>query len=184
MATMGVVESATIGEGYRSKKQVVLLNVKIDDPMDLQQVEYLMAGGECFIPVAGDTVLIHVVSEEYKVATATNTGVVESTLSTGEKALFAIADGEIKSSLKLLVNGEIVLNNGDDYAVKYSEMETAFNELKSDFNDLVSAYNEHIHVTTATVGASPTVGTISPTPSAGSSSTADIAPSKVEKVRV
>lgn len=79
---------------------------------------------------------------------------------------------------------ETVMHDGTDWAVQFTEMKSAFDTLKSDFNSLVTAYNAHIHITTATVGASPTPGVIAPTTSTGTPSTADMANAKVEEVRL
>lgn len=51
-----------------------------------------------------------------------------------------------KSKIELDGNEELVtLNEGTDYAVLYSKLETEFNNLKDKFNDLVTSYNSHTH---------------------------------------
>lgn len=79
-------------------------------------------------------------------------------------------------------DGKVELNGNDDNAVRFSELKDGFDALKSDLNSLITAYNSHIHITTATVGASPTPGVIAPTTSTGVSSSASIDTSKVENV--
>lgn len=74
--------------------------------------------------------------------------------------------------------GELIIYDGEDYAVKYNELETAFNQLKDDFDNFVTlTYNVHQHPTAA-------VGAPSNPSVTGSSSTADVSPAKVEKVRL
>lgn len=103
----------------------------------------------------------------------------------GEKLLYSTdADGVVKCKLFLDTEGNFIFNSGSDNAVRYSALETAFNQLKTDFENLVTAYNSHIHITTATVGATAVPGVISPTTSTGSPSTADITPSKIEEIKV
>lgn len=88
-------------------------------------------------------------------------------------------DGKIVSSGK-----EQVLLDGEDYAVRYSETEKAYNQLKTDFSNFVSVFNAHIHITTATVGATAVPGTIAPTATPAQPSTGDITLAKVETVRL
>ncbi len=66
-------------------------------------------------------------------------------------------------------SGEIHI--GSENAAEFVALaQKTFDELdaiRSTLNDLVTAYNGHIHITTATVGAGPTLGIISPTTSSG-----------------
>ena len=63
--------------------------------------------------------------------------------------------------------------------VRFSELETGFNELKDDFNNFISTvYNTHIHPGVLSGGAS-----TSPTPSTGSSSSADISAAKIDEIK-
>lgn len=79
---------------------------------------------------------------------------------------------------------ETVIQDGTDYAVQYTAMKSAFDTLKSELNALVTAYNAHIHITTATVGATPTPGVIAPTLSTGTPPTADMSGAQVSDVRL
>jgi hypothetical protein len=179
MSTIGTVKSSSIGKAFRTKLDAVILKVTIDDDRDVQTVQYLFASGENSIPVSGTTVLIHEISPEYKVATASNTGVVV-TLNEGEKAIYAIKDGVFASIIELLVNGEVVINKGSGYAVEFEALEIAFNELKEDYNKLVST------ITTTWVpvpndgGAALKAAVNADNPT----SNADVGDAKVEKVRI
>lgn len=86
---------------------------------------------------------------------------------------------------KLVSDGDIELNGNTDFAVRYNVLKAQFDQLKSDFDTFVTTiYNTHIHITTATLGASPTPGVIAPTTSTGSASTADMSNAKVDNVLV
>ena len=76
----------------------------------------------------------------------------------------------------------IELNGNTNFAIKYLEMKTAFDTLRTELNTLITAYNTHIHVTTATIGASATPGILSPTVSTGTPAVADMALSQNTKV--
>ena len=89
------------------------------------------------------------------------------------------ADGNEKGSHLLDNDGTHVINNGEDWAVRYTALETAFNELKGKHNKLQAAFDAHTHPGVES-GSSSTGMT---TPS-GAESEADITPAKVEEVRL
>lgn len=166
MADVGIVESSRIGVGYRSEKECVILSVVFDDPKNVQDIEFLFSGGCTSIPVKGDTVIVHTIIEEYRVATATNNGVVITSLTDGEQAIYAVKNGLVAGIIEYLSNGELRFNNGEGFAVE-------FEELKKGFDKFVKNYNDHIHLETGGSTNKPTTPTL-----------ATIDDSKVEKVRL
>lgn len=78
-------------------------------------------------------------------------------------------DGAEKASHLLDSDGKHIFNQGSDWAVRYSKLETAFNELKSKFNS-------HTHPGVET-GPGVTGATATP-------STADITAAKVEEILI
>jgi len=102
----------------------------------------------------------------------------------GETRFYSVdSDGVEKNYIHILSDGTIEIGGNADNMVRYSKLEDAFNELKADFNDLVSKYNSHIHITTATVGATAVPGVISPTVSVDVPSIANILPAKIDEVK-
>lgn len=180
MSDIGIVKSWKIGKGYRSKKECVLLNVQIDDPRDIQSIEYLFPTGQNSIPVEGDTVIIHEISPEYKVATASNTGVVMALDNSGENAIFAVENGQVGAVVSFLYGGEVVINRGTDFAVAYGKLENEFNELNEKFNKLVNTMLSWVPVAQDGGAALKTVLT----GAAPLNSLANITTTKVEKVRL
>lgn len=119
-----------------------------------------------------------------KIIIGTHNYTIDESIDEGETLIYSmLEDGTIKSKIYLNKSGEIVANDGTDYAVKYNELKTAFDKLKSDFNSLVSLYNAHIHAIPGVMLGGPGTAS-SPTVSTGSPSTADMSNSKVEKVRL
>lgn len=94
------------------------------------------------------------------------------------------SDGNEVAYTYMTNDGDLELNGNDDNAVRFSELKSGFDTLKTDLNSLITAYNSHTHITTATVGASPTPGVIAPTTSTGASSTASVDSSKIDKVKL
>jgi len=111
---------------------------------------------------------------------------VERTSQPGERRTYSYdPDGNVLASIALNQDSEVVINEGEDWAVQFTEMKAAFDELKTDFNNFVAnIYNTHIHATTATIGATATPGVIGATTSTGTETSADMAGAKIEKVRV
>lgn len=102
----------------------------------------------------------------------------------GESRMFSTdEDGNEVFSIHLKNDGTAEIGGDADNMVRYSKLEEAFNQLKQDFDNHVSNYNSHIHITTATVGPSAVPGTISPTVSSSTPSTADITPAKIDEIK-
>lgn len=182
MIDIGIVRKSSIGKGYRSEKDAILLDVEMSDPRDIQSVEYLFAQGNCAIPVVGDTVLIHEVWPEYKVATASNFGVVTA-IKEGERSVFAVKDGEVAAVIDFLSSGELVLNQGEDYAVMYGGLQSEFDELKGKYNSLVNVLLAWIPVA-QDGGAKLSADLEAANIASPLESSADITKSKVEKIRI
>jgi hypothetical protein len=71
---------------------------------------------------------------------------------------------KIEGTELLIKNDKVIFNEGAFGGLIKIELLTAkLNDLKDAFNTFVSTFNSHIHTTTATVGASPTPGMITPT---------------------
>ena len=102
----------------------------------------------------------------------------------GESRMFSTdSDGNLQIDIHIKNDGTIEFGDNSDNLVRFSELETAFNELRSDFNALVTAYTSHIHITTATVGATAVPGIISPTLATGTISTANMSGSKIVELK-
>lgn len=102
----------------------------------------------------------------------------------GETRLFSLdSQGTLKAYLWLKNDGNLLLNGDADNAVRFSKLEEGFNKLKDDFNNLVTKYNTHTHPVDK-VQAGTSLITSSITTNSGTSSTASIAASKIETVKV
>lgn len=137
-------------------------------------------------PNNGDKIIFLDVSDDPndRILLAVSDGVVKNLLQ-GEQILYAAKDGNMKASIRAKTDGSMVLNDGEDYAVKYSDLKTEFEELKGKFNVVANALTNWTPVfqdggtalKTLLVPLPPEI----PTPL---TSTADITKTKVEKVRL
>lgn len=108
----------------------------------------------------------------------------EIDLKTGEARFFATdLDGNMISSIHANESGEMVVNGGIDYAVKYNELKREFDKLVQKVNDIALFTSTHVHpIAGVSSGTSSVVSAASAT---GVSATdADITSAKVEKLRV
>ena len=182
MPTDGIVKSYTIEKNRDADKKTIILQVELDDVDDVQSVELVNASGVDYNPPPGSQVIVLDLGSAWKVAIASDDGI-EPEADLGDYEIYSSdPTGATKISYvkctKDALNQLVEINGDADFAVRFNELETAFNQLQSDFDNFVTTvYNLHTH-------ASAPVGPISPPSLTGSTSTADIAPSKVEDVKL
>jgi hypothetical protein len=194
MMAIGKVTGYKIGPNKDGSRNVILLQVQITDPDDVQTVQMLDHPGEEFNPPNDSEVLVNQIEEGWKVAIAID-DLIAPTIEPGEKKIYASdGNGNIIASIYLDKNGKVIvesngnidvvsnsgsgtikLNSDADNAVAYSKLKTAFDQLKSDFNTFVTTvYNLHKNG-----GVANTVPDI-----LGSSSSADMSNSKIASIQV
>ncbi len=165
---IGQVIGREIKKNRDGSSDKLLLTVEITETDDIQTVELMRQAGEDTNPPDGSKVLILSVGDAWKIAVASDDGIVPS-VNPGEKKLYSTNSGAIQAFINLLADGTIEINGSTDFAVRFTALETAFNQLKSDLNS-------HVHSGVTAGGAS----TMMPT----TPSTADITPAKVEEVKL
>lgn len=179
MIEIGRVKSSEIKKNRDGAQNVVLLQVVLTDPEDVQTVELYGPAGDESRPKKDDLVIVIPLAPAWKIAIAVGGSIVPTMLE-GEKKLFSRdASGAIAAFINFLQNGNLQLNGEGDFAVRFTALETAFNELKGKYNDLVTKHNTHKHG-----GVTPGGGITAGPDLTGSSSAADIAPAKIEEIEV
>lgn len=163
----GIVKGRQVAKNRDSDRDVLLLQVELSDPDDVQTVEFMQGAGDQYSPENGSKVLVISNGAAYKIAIAVD-DLTLITIEVGERAIRAVSGGVAKSSVLCKVDGNLVFNEGTDFAVQ-------FTALKLVIDGLVAALNSHTHTTTL-----PTVPTSPPiTPFV-----VDLTPAKVDKVRL
>jgi len=105
----------------------------------------------------------------------------------GESIMFSKdkATGTIEATLIARGDGTLEINGDDDYAVRYTKLETAYNELQLQFNAHVTTFNAHVHpIPFAQVIVAASTPVSSPTATPASPSIGDISLSKVPTVKL
>jgi phage gp45-like len=147
MIKVGTVTGREIRPNIDGSKDVLLLQVEITDPEDIQTVEVIGHAGEDSNPPDGSTVLIVKVGNAWKLAPAVNDGIEpDASLTPGEKKVYSSDGGTIKSFIKwlknkLVLSGDVIEVNGSaDFAVRLNALNTALQTMLTSLNaDIVTA---------------------------------------------
>jgi hypothetical protein len=158
----GIVKGRQVAKNRDGGRDVLLLQVELSDPDDVQTVELMQSAGDQCNPENGSKVLVISNGSAYKIAIAVDDLTLVA-IEVGERAIRAVLDGSVKSSVLCKVDGNVVFNEGTDFAVQFTALKVAFDLL-------VVNFNAHFHVPS---GPTPTVPSV-----------ANIDASKVAKVRL
>lgn len=169
----GLVKGSEIKKNRDADKKSLLLQVQITNPDDIQTIEAFLGSGEDFNPPDNSRIVYIAAGNAFKIAVAIDDGVEPAEdLEKGERELYSTDNGGgRKATHRLKKDSTHVFNGGEDYAVRFSELETAFNKFKDDFNKFA---NQYVPGGPTAVGLPPKV----------IPSTADIAPAKVEEILI
>lgn len=165
----GTVTGREVKKNRDGENPVLLLQVVLSSDTDVQTVELMQGAGDQVSPENGSKVLVISNGPAYKIAIAVD-DMTAIALEVGERAIAAVIDGGVKSSVHCKADGNLVFNNGADYAVQFAALKVGFDQLKKDLNG-------HFHGPAGT----PPAGAIPP---GMIPSTASIDGSKVDKVRM
>lgn len=142
----GTVKSYEIKKNRDGSNNVLMLNVEISGPDDIQSVEYMSHAGDNHIPEIGSIVTILQAGKSWKIAIASNDqSDFDSTLNESERIIYANGGAYIKWN----DDGTIELAGNTDFAVAFNDLKTGFDQLKSDFNS-------HTHAVTTAPGTTDT----------------------------
>jgi len=160
------VEVGTItGWGIKPNQggaDVVMLQVRVSSDDDVRSVELVSQPGDSSRPVTGSRVFVIELAAAWSIAIAVDNATSPQIME-GERLIYSLDANGVLASILLGVNGNVVINGGGDFGVRFSALEAAFNQLKTDFDSHAG------HFTAETP----------PTPS-----TADISSAKVESVEM
>ena len=137
---IGIVTGRRISKNRDGDKDVLILQVSLIDGEDTRSIEIFSSAD--FNPANGTRVYICNVSDSYQVAVATSDGLAPE-VEPGEVEIYSTDNPVTAKQARIYLNkdGEIIMNQGTDFAVRFSALETAFNQLKSDFDTHTHAYN-------------------------------------------
>jgi hypothetical protein len=183
----GEVKDLEIEKNRDGEEKVVILQVELFDPDNVESVELYRSSGEDVRPPDSTKVAVINIGEAWKLAVACNDNVEpDDSLEKGEKKVYSSAKESGKQVVKAFIeykkDGKLRMNTQDenDFAVRFNEMQSAFDELKDDLNAQISnIFNNHTHdVPQAPSG---TTTSTPPTPT-GTDSAADMSNAKVEDI--
>lgn len=112
---------------------VILLQVEISGPDDVQTVELMTHAGDEASPPNGAQVILVQIGPAWVVALAAD-DLIPPDIDVGERRVYSQDAGARKATIYWRTDGQLELNGTGDNAVRFAALETAFNQLKSDFN--------------------------------------------------
>ena len=130
---IGTVKGYQIGKNRDGTKDVLLLQVEMTDPDDIQTVEYMSSAGDDTIPPEGSLVTILSVGSAWKIAIASNDGIAPE-MDEGERKIYSSSGGMVKAFINFMKNGNLELNGNGNSAVTYSALNTALQSLVDSIN--------------------------------------------------
>ncbi len=134
---IGTVRGYNIATNRDSRNNVLLLQVEMSDPDDIQTVEYMSGAGDDTIPPVGSIVTILSVGRAWKIAIASNDNIAP-TMGEGEKKIYSSDGGVIKAFINFLLDGNLELNGNGNSAVTYSALNTALQGLVTAINAVLA----------------------------------------------
>jgi hypothetical protein len=134
---IGIVKGREIKKNRDGDQNVLVLQLEIADPDDLQSVELITQMGEDYNPPNGSRVVVFDIGDAFKVGIACADAIVPSA-AVGVRRIYSIASGAISALTEWLTDGKIKHNSGNGTAVEFARLKTEFNQLQSDFDT-------HIH---------------------------------------
>lgn len=165
MIQTGIVTGSKYEKNRDGSRDVLMLQVRLTSVDDVQTVEFMQGAGDAYRPPNKSKVLVIDNGAAYKIAVSVD-DMTALALEIGERAISSVVDGVVKAQVLCKTDGDLVLNNGEDYAVQ-------FTALKSRVDSLTDQIQSHTHpVGNASTLASLTIFN------------GDISAAKVDKVRI
>jgi hypothetical protein len=182
---IGRITGSEIKKNKDGDNNVLLLQVEITDPDDIQTIELIRQSGEDYVPQNDSSVVIADLGPAYRVGIAVDDGV-EPSVSSGERELYSYDENRSKQSwIRILTNSDVEINGNDDNAVRYSVLKAQFDQLKSDFDQAMIYINTHTHNDSLGAPTTPPLLPSPPWPAPGiQSSTADMSGAKIDNIKV
>jgi phage gp45-like len=129
----GVVKNFEIKKNKDGSQPVRLLQCVISDPEDVQTVEWISQAGEDSGPPKNSAVIIVSVGST-KFAIAVDDGIQPGNLPEGEKHLYSSLNGIKKAGLIFKTDGVLEINGNQDFAIRFSDLQTVFDTLAQALN--------------------------------------------------
>jgi phage gp45-like len=122
MSEFGIVTGSEVIKNLDGDKKSRVLQVQITSEEDVQSVELYRMPGEDYNPSNGTRVLVIEIGTSKAAVAASDVEALDD-LAEGEREYYS-DDGEKRlATIRLNGQSEIVLNAGEDYAVRYSKLE-------------------------------------------------------------
>ena len=127
MVMIGTVKNIELLKNRNGENKARMLQVEFSNASDVQSVQYVPLSGDDNPPKVGDKVVVLAIGAAFKVAIGVDDGLEPSMLN-GERKLYSRdSSGDVAAFINLLNGGIIELNGNNDFAVRFTALETALN---------------------------------------------------------
>jgi len=124
---IGTVKNIELLKNRNGENKARMLQVEFSNASDVQSVQYVPLSGDDNPPKVGDKVVVLAIGAAFKVAIGVDDGLEPSMLN-GERKLYSRdSSGDVAAFINLLNGGIIELNGNNDFAVRFTALETALN---------------------------------------------------------
>jgi len=172
----GVIKNRKIDYNRGTVVKKTMLDVEITEADDLRPAQLITIAGENYNPPDESRAFMLTIGKAWRLCIAVDDGIEPVELEQGERELYSSDGGERQATIRLKKDGSIVVNGGDDNAVRFSALETAFNELKDKVNEILSGLKTHTHPVAGPLASA----TTPPLPIINSA--ANVSPAKIEEI--
>lgn len=142
----GTIKSIEVSTNADGTIPVRLAQVQIEGE-DVVTVELPFAEGDEFVPAEGDRVYYEEVTPEFLRAVCIQTVMPPNEdVGAGERELFSRSGDERAATIRLTESGDVVLNAGEDFGVRFAALEKAVRDMMGAINDAFDLIGPHTHV--------------------------------------
>ncbi len=144
---IGRVTGYEIGKNKEGEVDVLLLQVEISEPDDVQTVELYQSGGRDYNPPTNSTVIVIPIADALQIAVAVNDGITPES-EPGETEIYSVDEyaGSKQAKVKLFTDGICKINNGGPAAARVGdEIKSVPAEIPDAFWTWVAAVTAYIN---------------------------------------
>lgn len=119
---IGRVTGYEIGKNKEGEVDVLLLQVEISEPDDVQTVELYQSGGRDYNPPTNSTVIVIPIADALQIAVAVNDGITPES-EPGEAEIYSVDEyaGSKQAKVKLFTDGVCKINDGGPAAARVGD---------------------------------------------------------------
>lgn len=130
----GEILSSFVGKNGNATDDRWLFQTELTEKNDAQVVEKFQHSGFASRPPTGSKIVVQRISNAYVVSVAEYDEIVNDDLGEGETRVYSVDSGALSAFINFLNTGVLELNGNADFAVSYTDLNTALQLLITSIN--------------------------------------------------